>query len=242
MSTRARRLSMSILVLIVLVSIYLFVHSSFFNINKIYVTGLKAITADEVTALAGIKTGTNIFEVNRDVCAGAIKIHPMVKQAAIVRHYPRTIEIRIAERKMWAVIPYPEGYACVDNQGVCLDRVKSIDITKYPLITLDKLPARINLGQPVNADAVHMIKKIYDALGENSNQISEFHYLNEDEGIIIYTIAGTQVKFGNLDRLDEKIKFFPQIFNLEKDLQTKEHEVLQYVDLRYKGEPVIKTR
>lgn len=242
MTGKARRLSISIAILIVLVSIYLFIHSAFFNIEKIYVTGYKTVTANEVTALAGIKTGTNIFEVNQDICSGAIKTHPMIKQADIVRHYPRTIEIHVAERKMWTVIPYSEGYICIDDEGVCLDRVKSIDITQYPIITLDKIPDRIILGQPVNTVAVKMVKKVYDALGENTRQISEFHYLNAEKGIIIYTTAGTEVKFGNLDRLDQKAQFFSQIFKLEKDLQTTEHEVLQYVDLRYKGEPVIKTR
>jgi cell division protein FtsQ len=242
MKGRARRLSISILVLVILVSIYLFIHSSFFNIEKIYVTGLSSVTADEVTALAGIKTGTNIFQINKDSCSSAIRIHPMIKTATIVRHYPRTIEIHISERKMWTVIPYSDGYLCIDNQGVCLDRVKSIDLTKYPIITLDKVPDRIVLGQPVHPVAVSMIKKVYDALGQNTRQISEFHYLEAEKGIIIYTTAGTEVKFGDLDRLQEKVKFFPQIFTLEKELQTEQHEVLQYVDLRYKGEPVIKTR
>lgn len=242
MTDKARRLSISILVLIVLVSIYLFIHSSFFNINKIYVTGLNTVTANEVTALAGIQTGTNIFEIKQDVCSVAVKSHPMVKVATIIRHYPRTIQINVVERKMWAVIPYSEGYICIDDQGVCLDRVKNIDIIKYPVITLTNIPDRINLGQPVDAGAVRMIKQVYDALGDNTKQISEFHYLDAQKGIIIYTTAGTEVKFGNLDRLDEKAIFFTQIFKMEKDLQTDQHEVLQYVDLRYKGEPVIKTR
>jgi cell division protein FtsQ len=242
MGGKARRLGISILMLVVLVSIYLFVHSSFFNINKIYVTGLDNVSSSEVKALAGIKTGANIFEVDRAVCAQAIKRHPMIKTAVVVRHYPRTIQIKITERKMWAVIPYSEGYICIDDQGVCLDRVKSVDILKYPIITLSQLPRYINLGQPVNTAAVTMIKKIYDALGENVAQISEFHYLDIKKGIIIYTNEGTEVKFGDLTRLVEKAKFFPQIFRMEKDLQSNEHEVLQYVDLRYKGEPVIKTR
>jgi cell division protein FtsQ len=217
-------------------------HSSFFNINKLYVTGLNTVSANEVSALAGIKTGTNIFEINKDICSANIKIHPMIKKVTLIRHYPRAVEIRVSERKMWAVIPYSEGYICVDDQGICLDRVKNIDIIKYPVVTLDKLPARVNLGQPVNANAVRMIKKVYQALGKQSQQISEFHYLGVEKGIIIYTTAGTEVKFGNLERMKEKVKFFPEIFTLEKDLQTKEHEVLQYVDLRYQGEPVIKTR
>lgn len=242
MTGKTHRLSISILVLVILVSVYLFIHSAFFNIDQIYVTGLKTVTANEVTALAGIKTGTNIFKINPDVCSRSVKVHPMIKDVTVLRHYPRKIQINVVERKMWAVIPNSDGYICIDDQGVCLDRVRDIDITKYPVITLANMPPRINLGQSVNAGAVHMIKKIYDALGQNTKEISEFHYLDAEKGIIIYTTAGTEVKFGNLDRLKEKIQFFPQIFKMETDLQINEHEVLQYVDLRYKGEPVIKTR
>lgn len=242
MTGKARWLSISILVLAILVSVYLFMHSSFFKISNIYVTGLKTVSSNEVTALAGIKTGTNIFALNQAVCSQAIKIHPLVKKAEIIRHYPRTIEIKIVERKMWAVIPYPEGYICIDDQGVCLDRVKTINIMNYPVITLDSLPDYIHLGQAVNAEATQMVKKVYDALGPAAEKISEFHYLNPEKGIIIYTTAGTEVKFGTLERLEEKAGFFEQIFRMEKELQTSEHEVLDYVDLRYKGEPVIKTR
>ncbi|MEN6462048.1 MAG: FtsQ-type POTRA domain-containing protein [Syntrophomonas sp.] len=235
--------SISILILTILFSIYLFLHSSFFNINKISITGLNNVSATEIKALAGIKTGTNIFEINSEICSRSIQIHPMVKKALIIRHLPRRIEIKVTERKMWAVVPYNEDFLCIDDEGTCLDKVNNINISAYPIITLSKAPEHVMLGQAVAPVSTKMIRQVWNALTpSNQKQISEFHYLNQKEGLVIYTVKGTEIKFGNLDRLKEKTRFFDQIFEMEKDFPGQYKEVLQYVDLRYKGQPVIKTR
>lgn len=233
----------SIFILTILVSIYLFLHSSFFNIDKITITGLNNVSASEIKALAGIKTGTNIFEINNEVCLRSIQFHPMVKRADIIRHFPRRIEIKITEREMWAVVPYNEDFLCIDDAGVCLDKVNNIDMSAYPIITLAKLPEHVMLGQAVAPEPIKMIRQVWSSLTPSSQkQISDFRYLNQKEGLVIYTVSGTEIKFGSLDRLKEKTDFFKQIFTMEKNFPVQNNEVLQYVDLRYKGQPVIKTR
>lgn len=232
----------SIFILATLVSVYLFLHSSLFNIDKITITGLHKISASEINALAGIKLGTNIFAVDKADCARAIEVHPVVKQALIIRHLSKTIEINITERQMWAVIPYNAAFLYIDDEGICMDKVNNLNTLNYPVITLSKLPEHIILGQAVEPAAVKMVKQVFNALKTSDReQISEFHYLNQQEGLVIYTLNGTEIKFGNLERLKEKTGFFTQIFQMEKDLPVGDKEVLQYVDLRYKGQPVIKT-
>lgn len=235
--------SISILILTILFSIYLFLHSSFFNINKISITGLNNVSANEIKALAGIKVGTNIFELDNDLCSRSIQIHPMVKKAAIIRHLPGKIEIKITERKMWAIVPYKEDFLCIDDEGICLDKVNNADISAYPIITLSALPQHVIMGQAIASAPIKMIRQVWNALTPScQKQISEFHYINQNEGLVIYTVKGTEIKFGNLNRLKEKVGFFNQIFSMEKDFPVQHKEVLQYVDLRYKGQPVIKTR
>jgi len=74
------------------------------------------------------------------------------------------------------------------------------------------------------------------------NQISEFHYENSKKEIIIYTMQGTEIRFGNLDRIDEKTAFFEQIFTMENEIQEQGKEILVYVDMRFAGQPVVQTR
>jgi cell division protein FtsQ len=144
---------------------------------------------------------------------------------------------------MWAIVPGKEDYLCIDDEGICLDKVDNIDISKYLIITLSTLPKHIIMGQAIASAPIKMIRQVWNALTPSyQKQISEFHYINQNEGLVIYTVKGTEIKFGNLNRLKEKVGFFNQIFSMEKDFPVQHKEVLQYVDLRYKGQPVIKTR
>lgn len=232
----------SILLLLILVSFYLFFHSSFFSIDSISVSGLEQVSEEEILALSGLTTACNIFKINDEISARSIQIHPMIKKAEIKRHYPRKLEIVVEERKTWAILPYNDIFLCIDKDGVCIDKVNNILIYNYPIITLDKVPERVNLGQAVNSKGIKMLRTVWEALSDiDRANISEYHYSSE-KSITIYTMKGIEVRFGDLDRKDEKVMMFAQISEIEKDMEEKGQEVLEYVDIRFKGQPVFKTR
>ncbi|MGI5920189.1 MAG: cell division protein FtsQ/DivIB [Syntrophomonadaceae bacterium] len=244
MSNKSRKkFSISILVLTLLVAVYLFVHSSFFNIEKVFITGLETVSTSEILALAGIKVGTNIFAVNEEVCTRSVQIHPMVKKATVIRHLPRKIEIKVTERKMWAVIPYNQSFLCIDDAGICMDKANNVNMENYPIITLATPPQHVIVGQAVAQAPTRMIRQVWNLLSSSARQqISEFHYINPQQGLVLFTVKGTEIKFGGLDRAKEKAELIDQILTMEQDFPTKYKTVLQYVDLRYDGQPVIKTK
>ncbi|MEN6350666.1 MAG: FtsQ-type POTRA domain-containing protein [Syntrophomonas sp.] len=242
-SGKAKIFSFFLLILVSLVSFYLFLHSAFFKVDKITITGLEKVSRDEVIRLSGLKTGVNIFEIDEQFIPRALLIHPMIKSAVIVRHIPREIEVRVVERKIWALVPYEDSLLCVDDEGVCIDKISTFSLQNYPFITMDTMPARVNLGQAVNAEAIGMIKKLWDALTpESRKEISDFHFINKSKEIVLYTSGGTEVRFGGLERLSEKVGFFNQVFKIEEDTKNDGTQVLEYIDLRFKGQPVVKTR
>jgi len=235
--------SISILLLTGLICSYLFLHSSFFNVQKIYISGLKIVSESEVINLSGLSPGCNIFEINEQLAAKAVEIHPMIKSAKIIRHLPGDIEIEVKEREVWAIVPYKDVFLCIDEEGICIDRLKYFSVLNYPVITIDSMPERVNLGQAVEPEGISEIKKVWDALStENKEEVSDFHYINKSREIVIYTKRGTEIRFGSTERLDEKVSIFNQIFQIEKDFQEEGAEVLEYIDLRFKGQPVVKTR
>lgn len=233
----------SLLVLVVLVCVYLFLHSSIFNIGTIEVTGNEKVSRNEILALAGVSPGTNLFQVNREITQRSVKIHPMVKDAQIIRHLPRTIEIKVTERQSWAIIPYQEAFLLIDEEGVCIDKINELPNGNIPIITMDKFPERVNLGQAVHPNATKMVREVWKSLtAENRQNISQFHYVNKDQSLLLYTLKGTEVRFGNMDRLKEKAKNFSEVIKIESNLQKEGKDVLDYVDLRFKGQPVVKYR
>jgi cell division protein FtsQ len=59
--------------------------------------------------------------------------------------------------------------------------------------------------------------------------------------LIIYTAEGTEIRFGKKERLDEKLSVISQVFKLEQEFLEAGQDALVYVDVRYKGQPVVKT-
>lgn len=233
----------SLLILTVLVCVYIFLHSSVFNIATIKVSGNEKVSRNEILALAGVSPGTNIFQMNRELTQNSVKIHPMVKDTQVIRHLPQTIEIKVTERQSWAIIPYQDIFLVIDEEGICIDKINEMPKSYIPIITMDKFPERVNLGQAVNQQATDMIREVWQAFTDsNRKNISQFHYSNKDKSLFIYTMKGTEVRFGNMDRLEQKAKSFSEVIKIENDLQEEGKDILDYVDLRFKGQPVVKTR
>jgi len=232
-----------ILFFIAVICIYFFLCSSFFNIDKITVTSVEKVSKAEIIEISGIERGNNIFKIDNRLCARSIEIHPMVKDVKIIRSLPREIKIDVEERKMWAVLPYNDTFLCLDPEGICIDRMVNFAPEGYCLITLDILPECVNLGHAVVSPGIEVIRQIYEALPEESRKnISEFHYISGENEVIIFTIKGTEIKFGNLDRLEEKVKMIAQIFSMEVEVEQKGTGVLKYVDIRFDGQPVLKMK
>lgn len=241
MANKATKISL--LLLVVLVCVYLFLHSTVFNISKITVSGNQKVTSEEIIALAGIKPGENLFKINRELIERSVKMHPMVKNVQLIRHLPHTVEIKIQERTSWAVIPYEDVFLLIDDEGYCLDKLNQLPSGNIPIITMEKMPARINLGQAVNPEAIKMIKTVWKSFDlDNRNNISQFYYQNSQKSLLIYTLAGTEVRYGTLERVTEKAANFTEALKIEANLQKEGKDQLDYVDLRFTGQPVVKTR
>ncbi|MDD4802026.1 MAG: FtsQ-type POTRA domain-containing protein [Syntrophomonas sp.] len=232
-----------LLILALLVSIYLFLHGSIFNIDSIIVQGNDKVSPEEIMALSGLVPGNNIFDIDADIACIAIQAHPMVKTAEVERRIPNKLEIKITERQVWAIIPYQEVFLCIDETGICFERLNKTPIIGYPIITMDSMPEYVNLGQAVNKQATDIIRQVWLAIPESGQQkISDYHYMNNENELKIYTRNGTEIRFGNMERLDEKAKTLTQVLQIESDFIKSGKDVLEYVDMRFKGEPVVKTR
>lgn len=236
-------LQIAILIFIALICVLFFLYSSFFYIDKITITGTEKVSESEVLLLSDVSTGTNIFKVNNRLSARAIEIHPLIKSAQVIRHLPREIRITVVEREQWAVMPYNDNFLVLDAEGVCIDKVINLPQGHYCLITVDKPPEEVSLGHAIATQGVQMIAEICKLLPQqDEEQISEFHYDSGKNEIMIYTLRGSEIKFGNLERLEEKAALVNQVFQMEERLEEEGTGVLQYIDLRFAGQPALQIK
>ena len=238
-----RRFSLILLAFVALLSAYLFMHSTIFDVTQIRVSGNEKVTQEEILALSGLTPGMNLFSLDEKLAGKSIEVHPMIKQAQIKRHLPNQVSINVVERQVWAVIPFKDLFLCIDDSGVCFDKLNTVPVGNELIITLETVPEYVNLGQTVNSQATGMIRAVWQAIASDEQAfISDIHYQDQDQTIKIYTLQGTEVRFGNLERLDEKVKMFSEVLGMEKEMSEKGIDELEYVDLRFKGEPIVKTK
>lgn len=242
---KMRRFSIILVVLLILASaLYIYLRNSpLLNIETITVTGNKTVSADELVSMSGIQKGQNLLAVDIDQAQMALSYHPMVKKVTISRSFPKTLVINVEERSKWGIIRFKDEFLCLDAEGYCIDKEANADVSNLVLISLDKLPPYATLGRPFEANAVKAIYTVWSGLStEERADISEFNYNTGNNNILIYTINGTEIRFGDLSRQAEKLDLLKKSIAMEKQFRSSDTDVIEYIDLRFNGQPVIKTK
>jgi len=221
-------------ILLVLIAGFVLLRSPLFEVRRIEVRGNQYLSGDEIVAVSGISTGTNIFKLNLHDAAVNLQLLPMVKKARLVRNLPAMVTIDIEERKPLGLLPAENGFIEVDEEGVCLQKGDAAT-RGLPIITGVKGEG-ISLGQPVEADGFKETLAVLAGLPEEVRaQLSEIHRTEQCQ-FRVYTLAGIQCRLGGGDNIQGKGKVLSLVL---KGLHDQE-EKIEYIDLSYAGKPVFK--
>lgn len=82
------------------------------------ITGLAAITEDEIRGAAAVPAGTPLLQVDTDAVAERVASIRRVASARVQREYPSTLRITVEERIPLVVKDYPDGPHLFDKDGV----------------------------------------------------------------------------------------------------------------------------
>ncbi|RAV16196.1 cell division protein FtsQ [Mycolicibacterium sp. GF69] len=88
------------------------------SVRNTVVTGLGAVTQEEVVAAAAVAPGTPLLQVNTDNVAERVAGIRRVASARVQRQYPSTLRITVVERVPVVVKDYPDGPHLFDRDGV----------------------------------------------------------------------------------------------------------------------------
>ncbi len=86
--------------------------------RTIVVTGVGAVSQDEIVAAAGVKEGTPLLQINTDDVAERVATIRRIATARVQREYPSTLRITVVERVPVVVKDYPDGPHMFDRDGV----------------------------------------------------------------------------------------------------------------------------
>lgn len=88
------------------------------SVRSTVITGVGAITQEEVLQAAAVQPGTPLLQVDTDTVAERVATIRRVASARVQREYPSTLRITIAERIPLVVKDYPDGPHLFDRDGV----------------------------------------------------------------------------------------------------------------------------
>jgi cell division protein FtsQ len=86
--------------------------------RSIIVTGIGAVTRDQVLDAAQVRIGTPLLQINTDGVADRVAAIRRVASARVQRQYPSALRITIVERVPVVVKDFPDGPHLYDRDGV----------------------------------------------------------------------------------------------------------------------------
>ena len=104
------------------------------GVRHVTVTGVRALSADQVRAAAGVPDRRPLARVDTGAVADHVRALPGVERVAVARSWPGTLRITITERHGVAVVKRAGAYWLVDPDGVVFQRVAARP--KLPVLEL----------------------------------------------------------------------------------------------------------
>ena len=86
--------------------------------RSVAVTGLSAVTEDEVVAAAAVAPGTPLLQVDTDAVAERVAEIWRIASVRVQRQYPSTLRVTVVERIPVVVRDYSDGVHLFDRDGV----------------------------------------------------------------------------------------------------------------------------
>lgn len=239
MKMKRRRNFFKFLLLILLISLgsILVLETNFFIIDNIVVVGNNKIPKENLIKTSSINMGENIFKISVKSGEKNIKKLPYTEDLNIKRKFPRTIVIKILERKEIAQVKDISNFLIIDKNGNILD-VKDDKNEELPIITgleiENKSPGDNIFSEMEFELKVEFIRDGYD-IGL-LNEIGQI-YMENIDSINIKTNNDINIAFGNLDNIRYKLNL------LDSTLQyIKNEEISCTMIIMNKGEnPIIVT-
>ncbi len=162
--------------------------------RNIVITGIGAVTQDEVLAAAAVKQGTPLLQVNTDDVAERVATIRRVASARVQREYPSTLRITIVERVPVVVKDFPDGPHLFDRDGV--DFATAPPPPNLPYLEVD------NPGpsDPATKAALEVMTALPPDVAGQVARVSA-----PSVAAVTLTLAdGREVLWGTTDRTDEK--------------------------------------
>lgn len=215
--------------LILLVTLLAFFRSPYFYVYEIEKDESTYFPLEELLAGIDLPLGKNIFMVDRTRLSHLILENPRVKGVEIMRRLPQTLKFTIQEQRPLAYLYQDERLFLSGCQGVVIRKEEVPGGFSLPYYYSDK---EITVGEKVPATFLQYIPLLSSFSPKFLAGLKELDC--SAENMVLYFTAGGRALLDSNFSLQESSQL--ELLYLEME----EKKLLDYIDMRYKGNPVMK--
>lgn len=162
--------------------------------RSIVITGVGAVSQEEIVAAADVEQGTPLLQVNTDDVAERVATIRRIATARVQREYPSTLRITVVERIPVAVKDFPDGPHLFDRDGV--DFATGPPPPSLPYLDVDN-PSP---SDPSTKAALAVMTALRPEVAGQVARVSA----PSVAAITLTLVDGREVVWGTTDRTEEK--------------------------------------
>ncbi len=224
------------LVTIFVVAQILMFSSSLFQVQRVSVSGLETVTAQQVLHKANMQKGNYLWLTRPATVGNRVCELSNVARTHVSYVLPGQIHITVTERQpvyqVASNAPNPTWYA-VDEHGLVLRKLKGTS-NEWPRLKLDE---KIEVGQRLHPALIATCSQACGLI-EQEFPASIWYYTLDQRGNLSFRTFSRQypvdVQLGNLDNLKYKLRVMRALMN-----SVMERQQVTAIDLRY-STPVVR--
>ncbi len=210
-----------------------------FELNDIHITGNTILSKNEVLKMLGLKSGEKLLEISAGEVAITLKKSSYIRAASAVYSLPSTLRFNITEREPVAFI-YGRGLNMIDKESFILPVPGKSIHWDLPVITGIKEKLGIQGVETISETAKKAVEIArYSSLVDMPlrEMIAEINFSNKD--YVAIGLVGCKAVI-RVDRDNYQEQLFIAARYLKDYMDFKKIGGLKYVDVRFKGQIVIK--
>ncbi len=210
----------------------------YFNIDKLSVTGHRAVSETDIMKTIGPILGRNTFALNITSIGEMLKANPWIKNVEVKRILPSTLNIRVIERVPVAIAVI-SGMWLIDEDAVLLKKISSatdFDLPKLRGIKTDakKIKAGASIGREQIKPALDAIAWLDGYRLFGSRLIDSVSLKSSDRLKIAFKDSETQVIVPRKKWTDE----IERLFVVDYLLREK-GERIESIDLTFDNKVIV---
>lgn len=198
-------------VAVLLMAVTVVFASPLFAIREIRVVGNSKVSTDEIIRRSGITTGMNRFSLDTDAVTRRVEGNCYLICELVHMPERNTVEIRVSERQVTAIIDYNGLLYYADSYGMILEEFANRNIPMNGKVLVTGMSIRhCDVGQTiVLADSSQL--DVYDEIFKELkvmgalDRISELN-MSSVESIFLTTRDGYSVRLGNGSDIHRKLR------------------------------------